>query len=376
MQLLVTVKQGEARIVRCKVDIKFLISAQHNHIFHDPGCGRPRQLRYLKTVSMKVNGMDIVTGILHVNAIALALEQVMRRRHRSRWKHNLIDRPQIESALGGIALCEPHLDGFVGLGSRRIGVRETRIIPSKGLGRRPEGLVFVTCILHHNAHSVAAIIVGEVAHHPDSGIGHMNDRGNALCCSQPQPGYLVWSGHRVAIQRNHLKRMSRKSQAANFRRASIQNMKQDALACFYSHRFAMAQHATIDREVAIANLKAVGHALCERGPHCRLATLFEFPHFRDRSEKVLGHISTLAERGLKLFQREEDFAVVVARVVLRLDINRADLAAVLPSAKIGTASIVGVIEAQARRLWSEGDGAYSVRRNIRSSFLCRAIDIG
>src|SRR5215831_1611882 len=170
--------------------------------------------------------------------------------------------------------------------------------------------------------------------------------------------------------------MSRKSQAANFRRASIQNMKQDALACFYPHRFAMAQHATIDREVAIANLKSMGHALCDRGPHCRLATLFQLPHFRDRSEKVLGHISPLAERGLKLLQREEDFAVEVARVVLRLNIYRADLATVLPRRKIGTGPIVSVIEAQACRLRSEGDGAHSVRRNMRSSCLCRSIDIG
>ena len=93
VQLLVTVEQRQARIVRGKVDIEFLISAQHNDIFHDPRCDQPCQLRYLKTVSMKVNGMDIVTRIPHVKAIAPALEQVTRRRHRASWKNSLIDRP-------------------------------------------------------------------------------------------------------------------------------------------------------------------------------------------------------------------------------------------------------------------------------------------
>lgn len=56
VQLLVTVEQRQAGIVRGKRDVEFLISAQHDDIFHKPGGGQSCRRRYLETVSLKVNG--------------------------------------------------------------------------------------------------------------------------------------------------------------------------------------------------------------------------------------------------------------------------------------------------------------------------------
>src|SRR6266487_3603267 len=73
VQLLVTVEEGQPRIISNKVYLGFLVSAQHQNIFQDSSCRLPGQARQVKTMAMEMDGMDIVTGIAHTNAIALAL---------------------------------------------------------------------------------------------------------------------------------------------------------------------------------------------------------------------------------------------------------------------------------------------------------------
>src|SRR5438132_7858731 len=76
MQLLVTVEKRQPRIVSNEVHLGFLVSAQHHNIFQDSSCRLPGQARQLKTMAMEMDWMDIVTGVAHTNAIALALLQV------------------------------------------------------------------------------------------------------------------------------------------------------------------------------------------------------------------------------------------------------------------------------------------------------------
>src|SRR5882724_2444518 len=76
MQLLVTVEEGQPRIISNKVYLGFLVSAQHHNIFQDSSGRLSGQARQLKTMTMKMDWMDIVTGIVHTNTIALAFFQV------------------------------------------------------------------------------------------------------------------------------------------------------------------------------------------------------------------------------------------------------------------------------------------------------------
>src|SRR5579872_1101363 len=153
--------------------------------------------------------------------------------------------------------------------------------------------------------------------------------------------------------------MSRQSKAANLCGAPVQDVKQHALALLHTHRFTMTQHAAIDGEVTIANLVTVGHTLCERGFHGRLASRFEFFHLGGRQE-ILGHVAALTERWFKFFEYEKDFAIVISGVVLRFDIDRTNLARILPGVKVGPGAVMRVIEAQSQRLRSEGDSAHSM----------------
>src|SRR5579862_6048472 len=155
------------------------------------------------------------------------------RLHAATPEGDVVNRPKIKSVLRRVLLGESHRDSFVRRGGC-LGIREAGVVPVKRLGGRPDGLAFLAGILHDDAHAVAAIIIGEVAHDPYSGMIHLNDSGDALRGSEPEHrnGGGMWHG--IAIERDHFERMSRQRQAANFCRASIQNMKEDALTLLYS----------------------------------------------------------------------------------------------------------------------------------------------
>jgi hypothetical protein len=66
---------------------------------------------------------------------------------------------------------------------------------------------------------------------------------------------------------------------------------------------------------------------------------------------------------------------MTARVVSRLDVNGADLSAILSGGKIGAGGKVRVIESQPCRPGCEGDAAHAMRGNERRSFFRSAVDI-
>src|SRR5882724_2250087 len=73
MQLLMTVKQGQARIVGDKVHFRFLIAAKHHDVFENSRGGLSRQTRQLEAVPVQMDRMDVIAGIAHTESIPLAL---------------------------------------------------------------------------------------------------------------------------------------------------------------------------------------------------------------------------------------------------------------------------------------------------------------
>ena len=93
-------------------------------------------------------------------------------------------------------------------------------------------------------------------------------------------------------------------------------------------------------------------------------------------QEVLRHVAAVAQGGLKFFEREEDFAIVIAGVLFGFDVDGADQAAVLAESEIGSGTNVGVIEAEAGGLGHEGDSAAAVGRNEWSALFGGAVDVG
>src|SRR6202041_2033575 len=105
----------------------------------------------------------------------------------------------------------------------------------------------------------------------------------------------------------------------------------------------MPQHTSVDGEIPIAHFITVRHPLRERGFHRGLARRFQFFYSRGGTQKILRHVTTLTERRLELFENEKHFPVVAPWLVLGIDIDGSDLAAVLSGVEIGTRPIMCVI---------------------------------
>src|SRR6202795_451764 len=101
-------------------------------------------------------------------------------------------------------------------------------------------------------------------------------------------------------------------------------MEEDTFALLDAHGFAVAEHAPIDGEGVVADLKSVRHTLGERSLHLALAGLLERRHRFGWREEVHRHVSTTTQGWLELFQGKKDFAVIVACVLLRFNVNGAD----------------------------------------------------
>ena len=80
VQLLVAVEEGEAGVVGDEVDLDLLVAADHHNVLHDAGGRLAGDRCELEAVAMQVNGVDIVAGVAHAQAVALALLQVEGRR--------------------------------------------------------------------------------------------------------------------------------------------------------------------------------------------------------------------------------------------------------------------------------------------------------
>jgi hypothetical protein len=170
--------------------------------------------------------------------------------------------------------------------------------------------------------------------------------------------------------------MPGKREASDLRGASVQHMKEHALAPLDSHRLTMAQHASVDGEKLVAHLIAMRHSLGQRGFHPAFTTILELRDCRRWREEVHRHVSTAAQGGLKFFQREKHFAVVVTGVLLGFDIHRAHLPTVLAIGQVRSGADVGVIEAQSPRLRHKRNSATTVRRDERRALLRRPVDVG
>src|SRR5437588_6231889 len=124
---------------------------------------------------MQMNGMDIVTLILHSNSIPLPLCQMKRRRSavsRHRIRHS-IDRPPIETLFCSIVFCKRHLECLVRLRCPRSSLGKLPVVPFALRRSDPLSLSSPSRILHHNSHPALAIFIVQIPEHPHSRMIHL-----------------------------------------------------------------------------------------------------------------------------------------------------------------------------------------------------------
>src|SRR5258708_1175153 len=216
-----TVEQGQAGIVRCKSHFDFLISSDHNDILHDACSRYSRELGEFETVPVKMDRMNVVAGIVHPQAVTLALLEMVSGCHRIARKHRVINSPQVESVVGRVPLCKGHVNHFVWLCGSSVSLGEASIIPMERLGRCPARLSFVPRVLNDNAHAVTAVIVRKITHNPYTWMMHLDDGRNAFRRSKPEHRHFHGSGYRIAVQRDDFEGMPRQCEAANLGRTAV-----------------------------------------------------------------------------------------------------------------------------------------------------------
>jgi len=95
-----------------------------------------------------------------------------------------------------------------------------------------------------------------------------------------------------------------------------------------------------------------------------------------RRQKVLSHVATTALRGLEFFEGQEDFAIIIAGILFRLDVHRADETVVLAIREVRSGAHVCVIEAKAGRPGFKRDAAAAMGRDEGRAFFGCAVDVG
>jgi len=73
VELLMAMEESQAWIIGNKINLHLLIAAQHHYVLQNPGGVSARQICKFEAVAMKVDRMDVVTGVAHLKAIAFAL---------------------------------------------------------------------------------------------------------------------------------------------------------------------------------------------------------------------------------------------------------------------------------------------------------------
>ena len=246
----------------------------------------------------------------------------------------------------GVLLLEGHVEDFVGLRRGSGWVSEVSVVPLEGAGREPLRFGFVSGILDDDAHAVMTVVVGEIAHDPNSRMIHFNDGGDTFGGAKPKTGDADGLRQGIAVHCDDAEGVAWESEAADLAGAAVEDVEEDALALFDAYGIAVSQHAAVDGERIVANFVSVRHAQGEGRFHCGLASVFQFGYGLSGGEKVHGHVSATAQGGLELLQGEEDFAIVVAAVLFRLDVDGTDEPAVLACCEIRSRADVGVVEAK------------------------------
>ena len=177
-------------------------------------------------MAMKMDWMNIVTGIAHLQPVAPALFQVKRRRHIHHVESRAVDGPSVKPVNSPVLFGKEHVNYFVRLLHGTIILTKQAVVPFKRVGFYPLRLSsFVPFIFHYYPHAVSAVIIGQIAHYPGARICHFHNCRDTFCRAYPQYRHYRGIWYRVAIKGYYFKSMAGQGKAAYLSCAPVKNMK-------------------------------------------------------------------------------------------------------------------------------------------------------
>jgi hypothetical protein len=122
-----------------------------------------------KRLAVQMQGVDVVAGVAEFQTVAAAFLERMGGLHGLRGEGFAIERPAVEAAQRAVLLDDEKIVRLIRRGGASALLAEESVI-LKIRGRLdPLRLPGLVCIFENDAHAVAAILVGEIAHDPDAG---------------------------------------------------------------------------------------------------------------------------------------------------------------------------------------------------------------
>ena len=102
-------------------------------------------------------------------------------------------------------------------------------------------------VFHHHAQPLRAHHVVGRAQNPIARLVHFHDGVHALAGPERHRFGHLRRGHRIAVERQHLKAVPRQRDALVLDGARVQQMHQHAIALLHANRLARAQRFVVDR---------------------------------------------------------------------------------------------------------------------------------
>src|SRR5450755_2065264 len=116
--------------------------------------------------------VDVIAGVAEFQPVAAPLVHRVHRLHGLHREGLAVEGPLIEAAERGVALDDRHLDRLVGWGWFSVRLAELSVIPTEGLRRHPLWVPRLSGVFNDDTHTVAAIVIGEIAQYPHAGLLH------------------------------------------------------------------------------------------------------------------------------------------------------------------------------------------------------------
>src|SRR5580693_2585652 len=260
-----------------------------------------------------------------------------------------VDRPAIEAPVTARNLFDDQIELAIGRGNTVGLPPKESVIPSRLFRLRPLRSAFSIGILNHCSEAILAIIVVRCSQNPDPGRVHAHDGIDAFRRADLKHFYFLRLLCRIAIERHNFELVRGQRHIHSFGCARVQEVKQDAISLPNPDRLPVTESLVVKREGPITHLESiVGWR--------RRAVLVRFLH---RGTVVR----------FPLMHGQKNLTVIVSGIILRFDIDEAELAGIKAAMKVFPSKRVAVVPTRTGWLWSEAVPSMPVWRNCRTTFL-------
>src|ERR1700738_2328175 len=198
----------------------------------------------------------------------------------------------------------------------------------------PLRFTFPPRVLHDDPHPAITIFVHGSTEDPNARILHLHDRVNAFRRSELEHFDLIRTRHRITVQRDDVKFVTRQSQFDRLGGAGVKDTKHDSLTFLNADWIPVPQASAIDRKGSVTDFPAVGFLSL-------IGVYFGFQSWVLWFAALLFHLTGTVE-GFKLVCGQKHFLIIATGLVIRLDVNDSELSRVQSAVEIASRHYMGM----------------------------------